>query len=318
MLFGAILRRLFLSGLTMLLLSCFVFLATEILPGDALDMTLTADEMSAMPPEALEQKRQELGLDRPAIERLGVFLYQMARFDFGTTVITGAPVADIVWYPFRNSLALAGATLSVALPLAFVFGIAAAVWRGRSVDGAVSGAAIVGYSIPEFVIGTVLVMLFSVAWPVFPATITANTRAPLPELIAAAPLAIATVVIGSVAYLTRILRACMIEALASDAVERLRLAGMPQARIVFVHALPAAILPALTAAALYAAALVSGIVVVELLFAYPGIGQEMVRAVTMRETPVIQAIAILAAVVVVTANLVADLSMLALDPRRRG
>lgn len=318
MLFGAILRRLLLSGLTMLLLSCFVFLATEILPGDALDMTLTADELSAMPPEALVQKRQELGLDRPAIERLGVFLYQMARLDFGTTVITGAPVADIVWYPFRNSLALAGATLAIALPLALVLGIAAAVWRGRAADGAVSTAAIVGYSIPEFVIGTVLVMLFSVAWPVFPATVTASTRASLSELLAAAPLAVATIVIGSVAYLTRILRAGMIEALGSDAIERLRLAGIPKARIVLVHALPAAILPALTAAALYAAAVVSGIVVVELLFAYPGIGQEMVRAVTMRETPVIQAIAILAAAVVVAANLAADLSMLALDPRRRG
>lgn len=318
MLFGAILRRLFLSGLTMLMLSCFVFLATEVLPGDALDMTLTADEMSAMPPEALEQKRRELGLDRPAVERLGVFLGDMARLDFGTTVITGAPVADIVWYPFRNSLALAGATLAVALPLALVLGVAAAAWRGRAADGVVSSAAIAGYSIPEFVIGTVLVMLLSVTWPLFPATITANTRAPVGELIAAAPLAIATVVIGSVAYLTRILRASMVEALASDAVERLRLAGLPQARIVFVHALPAAMLPALTAAALYAAALVSGIVVVELLFAYPGIGQEMVRAVTMRETPVIQAIAILAAAVVVTANLAADLAMLALDPRRRG
>jgi len=318
MLFGAILRRLLLSGLTMLLLSCFVFLATEVLPGDALDMTLTADELSAMPPEALEQKRRELGLDRPAVERLGIFLGDMARLDFGTTVITGAPVADIVWYPFRNSLALAGATLAIALPLALVLGIAAAVWRGRAADGAVSTAAIVGYSIPEFVIGTVLVMLFSVAWPIFPATVTANTRAPLSELLAAAPLAVATVVIGSVAYLTRILRAGMIETLASDAMERLRLAGIPKARIVLVHALPAAILPALTAAALYAAALVSGIVVVELLFAYPGIGQEMVRAVTMRETPVIQAIAILAAAVVVAANLAADLSMLALDPRRRG
>lgn len=140
----------------------------------------------------------------------------------------------------------------------------------------------------------------------------------LGELIAAAPLAIATVIVGSVAYLTRILRAGMIEALASDFVERLRLAGIPEMRIVFVHALPAAVVPALTAAALYAAALVSGIVVVELVFVYPGIGQEMVRAVTMREIPVIQAIAILAALVVVCANLFADLAMLALDPRRRG
>lgn len=318
MIFRAILRRLLLSATTLLLLGCFVFLATEILPGDALDMTLSADEISAMSPEALARKKSELGLDRPAAERLGLFLFNMARLDFGETLITKAPVSDIVFYPFRNSLALAGATLAIALPLALILGVASAVWRGRAVDAAVSGAAIVGYSIPEFVIGTFLVMLLSVAYPVFDATITASTRAPVAELIAAAPLAIATIVVGSVAYLTRILRAGMIEALASDSVERLRLAGIPEGRIVMVHALPAAVLPSLTAAALYAAALVSGLVVVELVFAYPGIGQEMVRAVTMREIPVIQAIAILAAGVVVSANLLADLAMLALDPRRRG
>lgn len=317
MVFRAILRRLLLSGVTLWLLVTFVFVATEILPGDALDMTFTADELSAMPPDALDAMRRDLGLDRPAVVRYLGFLADMAQFDLGQTLMTRASVADIVWYPFRNSLALAAVTLALALPLALVLGIASAFWRDRGADSTISGIVILGYSIPEFVIGTGLVMAFSVAWPLVPATVTAATRAPLPDLIGAAPLAVATIVIGSVAYLTRLLRAGMIEALESDAVERLRLAGLPERRIVLVHALPSAILPALTAAALYTAALVSGLVVVEMVFAYPGIGQEMVRAVSTREIPVIQAIAVLAALAVIAANLAADLALLALDPRRR-
>ncbi len=313
----AILRRLLLSAVTLWLLVTFVFLATEILPGDALDLTFTADELSAMPPEALATLRADLGLDQPAAVRYLGFLANLARLDFGTTLITGAPVADIVWYPFRNSLALAAVTLVVALPLALGLGIASAFLRGRMADRAISGLVILGYSIPEFVIGTALVMVFSVAWPLVPATVTAATQAALPDLIAAAPLAVVTIVVGSVAYLTRLLRAGLIEALESDAIERLRLAGLPERRIMMVHALPSAMLPALTAAALYTAALVSGLVVVELVFAYPGIGQEIVRAVSTREIPVIQAIAVLAALVVIGANLAADLALLALDPRRR-
>ena len=318
MILQAILRRLLLSVVTLWLLVTFVFLATEILPGDALDVTLTADEIAAMPPEALEAMRRDLGLDRPAVLRYLDFLGTMARFDFGTTLISRAAVSDIVWYPFRNSLALAAVTLSLALPLALLLGVASAVWRGRGPDTAISGAVLLGYSIPEFVVGTGLIMAFSVAWPLVPATVTASSKAQLPELIGASQLAVATIVIGSVAYLTRLLRAGMIEALESDAVERLRLAGLPERRILLVHAMPAAILPALTAAALYTAALVSGLVVVELVFAYPGIGQEMVRAVSTREIPVIQAIAVMAALAVIAANLAADLALLALDPRRRG
>ena len=318
MILRAILRRLLLSVVTLWLLVTFVFLATEILPGDALDVTLTADEIAAMPPDALEAMRRDLGLDRPAALRYLDFLGTMARFDFGTTLISSAEVSDIVWHPFRNSLALAAVTLSLALPLALLLGVASAVWRGRGPDTAISGAVLLGYSIPEFVIGTGLIMAFSVAWPMVPATVTASSKAPLPELLGASQLAVATIVIGSVAYLTRLLRAGMIEALDSDAVERLRLAGLPERRIILVHALPAAMLPALTAAALYTAALVSGLVVVELVFAYPGIGQEMVRAVSTREIPVIQAIAVMAALAVIAANLAADLALLALDPRRRG
>jgi len=313
----AVARRLFLSLLTLFMLAVFVFVATEIMPGDALDVSLSADEIAMIPPERLTQMKRDLGLDRPAHERLGTFLSGVARLDFGRTLISKTPVTAIIGYPFRNSLILAGAVLLIAIPLALAIGIAAAMWRGRPIDTIVSTGAVIGYSIPEFVIGTALVMLFAVTWPIFPATITASTRDPALTLLAASPLAVATVVIGSIAYLARLIRTGMVDALASDFVERLRLTGIPEWRIVLLHALPAAIIPSLTAMALYAAALVSGIVVVELVFAYPGLGQELIRAVTRREVHVVQAIALGSAAIVVTLNLLADLAILALDPRTR-
>ena len=314
---SAILRRLALSMLTLFLLSGFVFVATEVLPGDALDVVLSADEVASMPAERLAAMKKELGLDRPAGERFLTFLTGIVQLDFGRTIISKTPVIDMVWYPMRNSLVLALAVILAAIPAALVIGVVAAYTHGRAIDTAISSAAIVGYSIPEFVIGTVLVLLFAVVWPIFPATITASTRDSPWILLEASALPIATVVIGSVAYVGRILRVGMIEALASDFVERLRMTGVPEWRVVIIHALPAAVVPTLTAMALYAAALVSGIVVVELVFAYPGLGQELVRAVTRREIHLIQALALLSAVVVVLCNLAADMAILALDPRAR-
>ena len=312
-----ILRRGALSLATLFLLATFIFFATEVLPGDALDVSLSADEVAMMPPEVLARRKAELGLDRPILERYLGFLGGLLRFDLGRTIITRAPVADIVAMPLRNSVALAAVTLLLALPVALGIAMAAAQAKGRGLDNAVSGAAIIGYSIPEFVTGLLLIAVFAVWWPIFPATITASTDDPLSVLLAAAPLAVITTIIGSIAYLGRILRVGMIEVMASDFVERLHLSGIPRWRILLVHALPAAVIPGLSAAALYAASLVSGIVVVEMVFAYPGIGAELVRAVTRREVHVVQAIALAAAICVVSFNLFADLGISALDPRTR-
>lgn len=312
-----VLRRAALSLVTLFLLASFIFFATEVLPGDALDVSLSADELANMPPEVLARRKAELGLDRPVLERYAAFLHGLVSLDLGRTIITRAQVADIVAMPLRNSMALAAVTLLLALPVALGIAMAAAQAKGRALDNAVSGAAIIGYSIPEFVTGLLLIAVFAVWWPLFPATITASTDDPLGVLLAAAPLAVATTIIGSIAYLGRILRVGMIEAMAADFVERLHLSGIPRWRIVWLHALPAAVIPGLSAAALYAAALVSGVVVVELVFAYPGIGAELVRAVTRREVHVVQAIALAAAVAVVLFNLAADLGIVLLDPRTR-
>ena len=314
----AIARRVALSLLTLLALAVFIFVATEVLPGDALDVVLSSDEIANIPPERLAQMKRELGLDRPAHELLAAFLVNAAQGDFGRTLVSKAPVAEVIAYPMRNSLALASLVLLIALPLAVLIGVAGAVWHRRLADHLLATATIIGYSIPEFVIGTLLVIGFAVLLPWFPATITVDTRAPVHELLQVSALPVATIVIGSVAYLSRLLRVGMIEALAADNIERLRMTGVPGWRVVLRHALPAAVIPCLTAMALYAASMVSGIVVVELVFAIPGLGQELVRGVARREMHVVQAIALASAMVVVVLNLLADLSILALDPRTRG
>lgn len=313
----ALLRRVALSLLTLVMLATFVFLATEVLPGDALDVTLSADEMSAMPPQRLAAMKTELGLDRPVAVRLGEFLWGLAHFDLGRTLISKVAVSQIIAYPMRNSVLLAVTTLLFALPLAVLLGVSAAYAHRRTTDTWVSTLSLIGYSVPEFVTGTFLVMWLAVSWAWFPATITADTRGPAMTLLQASPLVVLTLLIGSIAYLTRLLRVGMIDALSSDFVERLRLTGIPEWRIVWRHALPAAAIPTLSAMALYAAALVSGIVVVELVFSYPGVGQELVRAISKREVHVIQAIAITSAAIVVAMNFLADIAILALDPRTR-
>ena len=178
----AIARRLLLSLLTLLALMVFVFIATEIMPGDALDVVLSADEVANMPPERLAKMKHDLGLDKPAPQRLATFLGGAVQGDFGRTLISKAPVSAIVAYPLRNSLALAVVVLLVALPLALVIGIASAYWHRRGFDNVASTAAIVGYSIPEFVMGTLLVIVFAVMLRWSPATITVDTRGPLWEL----------------------------------------------------------------------------------------------------------------------------------------
>lgn len=310
-------RRLALSLLVIWLVTVLVFLSTEILPGDALQVSLTADEAAQMTEADFERKRAELGLDRPPVVRYVGWLAGAVRGDFGTTIIGKADVTEVIAYPLRNSVLLGLVTALVAIPVALAIGIAAAYWRGRAPDFAASSGAIVGYSIPEFASGNFLILCFAIWLPVFPAVITAFTRDPPAALLATAFLPVVTVVIGSIAHLVRLVRAGFIEALGSDYVERARLAGASRLRVVLIHALPASVIPALNSAALYVAGLLSGIIVVEKVFGYPGLGLVLINAVEKREVAVVQAVSLIAAVVVVTMNLLADAAVMALDPRAR-
>ena len=314
----SLVRRLALSLLVVWLVTLLVFVSTEVLPGDALQVSLTADEAAQMTEDDLARRRAELGLDRPAATRYFAWLAAAVRGDFGKTIMGDADVTQVIAYPLRNSLLLGGITALVAIPVALAIGIAAAFWRGRTPDVAASTGAMLGYSVPEFASGNFLILCFAIWIPLFPAMVTAFTNDPPLALLGAAVLPVLTVVIGSIAHLVRLVRAGFIESLNSDYVERARLAGASEWRVVLRHALPASVIPALNSAALYIAGLLSGIIVVEKVFAYPGLGLVLIQAVEKREVAVVQAISLAAAVIVIGMNLLADFAVMAVDPRARG
>jgi len=315
--FRAMIRRTLLSVLILFLVAVFVFLATEVLPGDALDVYLSEDDVSVMTLEDIEEMRHDLGLDVPAPIRFFTWLSGAVVGDFGFTIVDKIPIGDIIFHPLLNSLQLGAIITLITMPIAFAIGATAGYWRGQRMDAVVSTTTIIGYSIPDFVIGTVLIIIFAVWIPLFPAVITAFNDAHPLELLAVSLLPAITVIIGHVAHLSRLLRAGFIETMNSDFVERARLSGVPESRIVLRHVLPASVIPTLNAMALYVAGVLSGLIVVEKVFGYPGLGIKLIEAVDTREVHVVQAIAFLGAVLVVLMNLLADFAIIALDPRVR-
>lgn len=315
--FRAMIRRTLLSVLILFLVAVFVFLATEVLPGDALDVYLSEDDVSVMTLEDIEEMRRDLGLDVPAPIRFFTWLSGAVVGDFGFTIVDNIPIGDIIYHPLLNSLQLGAIITLITMPVAFVIGAITGYWRGHRADAVVSTTTIIGYSIPDFVIGTVLIIVFAVWIPLFPAVITAFNDSHPFELLAVSLLPAITVIIGHVAHLSRLLRAGFIETMNSDFVERARLSGVPEHLIVFRHVLPASVIPTLNAMALYVAGVLSGLIVVEKVFGYPGLGIELIEAVDTREVHVVQAIAFLGAVLVVLMNLLADFAIIVLDPRVR-
>ena len=313
----AILRRIGLSLLILFLVSVLVFLATEVLPGDALDVFLTADDLMTMEPEQIEALRRDFGLDKPAVWRFIQWLSGAVVGDFGDTFIDKTPVSEVIWDPLLNSLLLGLVITLIAVPVALAIGSTTGYYRGRKPDVVVSSLAIIGYSIPDFVIGTLLIIFFAVWIPLFPAMILVFADASVWELLKVSIMPAITVIIGHVAHLSRLLRAGFIEAMNCEFIERARLSGVPEKRIVFRHALPASVIPSLNSVALFIAGLLNGLIVIEKVFGYPGLGLQLIEAVDKREVHVVQAITFLGAVLVIGMNLLADLSIIILDPRVR-
>ncbi|SEB03916.1 ABC transporter permease [Rubrimonas cliftonensis] len=311
------LRRLALSAVVLSLVSAIVFVGTEILPGDALDSTIPADELIYYTAEDLSRMRAELGLDKPPVERFWSVFTGLATFDFGVTIVTREPVWDGIRHPLLNSLLMAGVAVVLTPLVAIGLGVLAALKPGGRLDAAISGATLFGYSMPDFVVGNVFIIVFALQLGLAPAVLMVAESAPAGEMLSVAALPVAALAVSGVAYQFRLLRAGMIEAMDSEFVERARLAGLSERRLVLTHALPGALIPMLNGSAQFVAGVVSGAVVIEAVFRYPGIGLELVRAVAQREVPTVQAIAFLAAFGVILSNLLADLAILALDPRVR-
>lgn len=312
-----IFRRLALSIFIAILAASAVFFGTEILPGDALTATIPEDELAFMSDADLARMRTELGLDKPVHERFRTVIWNLITFDFGLSTITKEPVWDFVSHPMKNSLIMAGTAVILTPIFSIVLGVFASLKPGGRVDNAISGVTLFSYSMPDFVVGNIFIIIFGIWLAIAPAVLMVSTSAPALEMMAVSFLPVMALVVSGIAYQFRLLRAGMVEALDSDYVERARLSGVPELRLVFVHALPSALIPMLNGLAQWVAGIISGVVVIEAVFKYPGIGLELVRSISGREIPVVQAIAFLAAFAVIFTNLLADLSILALDPRVR-
>jgi peptide/nickel transport system permease protein len=298
---------------TLFLSSVLVFLAVQALPGDVATQVLGKDAT----PDAVAALRKQLGLDQPAWERYADWITGAVHGDFGTSLVAGGSVGGEVSSYLANSALIALVTVLFAVTGSIVLGILAGLYRDRWPDHVISTVSLVGMSVPEFVVATVLVLCFSVALPWFPAVVLYGPDATVGQLLPAVWLPALALAIVMAAYIVRMARTSVIDVMASEYVTTARLKGLSTWRVVTRHALPSALLPTLHVIALNVAWLAGGVAVVENVFNYPGIGKLMLSSVQNRDLPVIQAIALISAVVYVVCNLAADLGAMALNPKLR-
>lgn len=313
MLLGNVARRLLVACATVLAVSAAVFFGTEALPGDAAAAYLGQQAT----PELLEQYRTEFGFDRPATERYVDWLGGVLQGDLGRSFPSGDPVTEVLSQRVRNTAVLTLVTLVLLIPLGLVLGVLAAVWRDGAFDLGVSGVALALIATPEFVVGSLLAIVFAVWLGLLPPVSLVDSTRPLSEQVDVLVLPVLTLLAASLAQTIRMVRACMIEVLRTDYVQAAVLKGASPSRVLFRHALPNALGPVMPVLAINVGWLMGGVVVVETVFQFPGLGLALTDAVATRNLPTVQAIVLLVTVVYVVVNALADVAGLLLNPRLR-
>jgi peptide/nickel transport system permease protein len=310
---GWLSRRLLLVVYTLLIVSVLVFGITQVLPADAA-VTLLGENAT---PAALAAVRLKLGLDDPVWLQYWHWLSAVLRGDFGTSMRTGQPVGPTMFVALSRSLLLAVLALLVMLLLAVPLGLLAALRRGGVVDLLAGIVAYLGVSVPEFVTATLLLLLLADRLGWLPATgYVPLTDAPLDSL-RHLVLPVLTVSLVLIAHVSRMVRSETIDVLQSDYVRAARLKGLSPREVLFGHALRNALLPVVTIVALDVGYLLGGIIVVEEIFAIPGIGRQLIVAIQSRDLPSIQAGALVMAGTYAVANFLADVAYALLDRRIR-
>ena len=305
-------RRVGEVAVTLLVISLLVFVGTNLLPGDVADALLG----QAATPEAAAALRASLHLTDPPWVAYARWLGGLLQGDLGVSPVAQLPVAAMIGARLPNSLLLAALTAAVAVPVALLLGIVAAVWRDSLFDRVTAMLAITAVSVPEFLVATVLVILFAVELQWLPAL--SNPRpGDLGTAAANFALPVLTLCLPVVAQMSRMTRAALVGVLDASYVEMARLKGLGPARIVLHHALPNAIGPIATAAALSLSWLLGGVIVVEVIFNYPGLAKLMVDGVSTRDMPLIQACAMLFCAAYLALVLTADVVSIVSNPRLR-
>jgi peptide/nickel transport system permease protein len=306
-------QRLALGVATLLVVSILIFAGTQLLPGDVAQAILG----QAATPEALANIRSELNLDRPAYVRYAEWLGQFLQGDFGMSLANRQPISEMIGGRLGNSLFLAGVAAIVAVPIAVLLGLIAARFRDSWLDKTISIATLSAISMPEFFIGYILIFIFAVKLFWAPSIASVYDGMSLGQKLAAVALPVATLALVVMAHMMRMTRAAVINVMSSPYIEMAELKGISRSRIIFRHALPNALSPIINVIVLNLAYLVVGVVVVEVVFVYPGMGQLMVDAVAKRDVPVVQACGLIFAAAYVLLNLTADVFSIVANPRLR-
>jgi peptide/nickel transport system permease protein len=311
---GLILRRLAAAWITVVVVAVVVFAGVEVMPGDACSAMLGRDVARE---EVLENCRDRMGLNRPPVERFFAWAGDLAQGDLGISMKRERPIVDIVGPRLRNTLILAVSAALAGVPLAIGLGVMVALRRERPFDIIVSTTALVAMTMPEFVVAALLILIFAIWLGWSAGVVTAAYDAPALTLLFATPLPAVTLALVYVAHILRMVRSSVIDTAGSDFVLMARMKGVPEPQIVRRHLLPNAILPTIPVIGLTLAWLLSGVVIVESAFNYPGIGRLAVNAVADRDLPLVQAITLIFGLIYVGMTLTADLVAMALNPRLR-
>ena len=306
-------RRLMLGALTLWAVSILIFAGTEILPGDVASAILGQNRT----PEAVAAIRASLGLDRPAAVRYADWLVHFVQGDIGKSLASGRDIGPEIRMRLGNTLFLALVAACIAVPLAVLIGIVAAMRQNSIFDRLANAFALTAISFPEFFIAYILIVFVSVKLGWFPSFSAIGPDMSLWSKLYAVALPAATLVLAVLAHMMRQTRAALISVLSSSYVEMAMLKGIANWRIAVQHALPNAVGPIMTVIAFNLAYLIIGVVVVEVVFVYPGMGQLMVDAVTKRDVPVVQTCGLVFAGAYVVLNMIADLLGILSNPRLR-
>jgi peptide/nickel transport system permease protein len=308
---GYILKRIVLIGYTLFIVSLIVFAITQVLPGDAAVMMLGENAT----PDALHAVRERMGLDLPIYVQYGRWLGHAVQGDFGLSMRTGQPIAAAMVEALGRSLLLAVFAIVLTLLIAVPLGIIAAIRRGRASDLGVSLLSYIGVSLPEFVTATLFVLFFADCLHWLPATGYVPLGENIGDGLLHLVLPVVTVSVILIAHISRMVRSELVDVLHADYIRAARLKGLSARTVLFKHALRNALLPTITIVALDVGYLLGGVIVVEEIFALPGIGRQLIVAIQSRDLPSIQAGAMILAATYAIANFLADVAYAWLDRR---
>ncbi|MGH0237083.1 ABC transporter permease [Sinorhizobium meliloti] len=306
-------KRLLAVVAVLVVISMLVFAVTQVMPGDVAHTI--AGQFAT--PEVIEAIRVKLGLNDSVLVQYWRWMSGILQGDFGQSIVMERPVGTLIVEAFSASAALAIVSFLCVSVLGVLLGVVAAVRRDKLVDHVVSGFSYIGISIPEFFWGIVLIIFFANYLQWLPSGGIGSFTTSPGDWLAHLVLPVTTLTLTLVAHVSRLTRSSMLETLESQYVKNARAKGLSESAVVFGHALPNALMPTITVLALDIGWLIGGIVVVEMVFSYPGIGRLLMFAIERHDLPLIQASILLIALIYCLANLAADLLYAIVNPKIR-